>query len=205
MKAVTPLRWPADLEELVAQPRLLIATVDTPSTAKRDFARRRVRAALGDLLARRLGVPRETIRFVAQPGQPIRLAPPYAQIGLSVSHEAGLSLLAIDLAGPVGIDLLLPSELASDEIRRLANDYLGPASTQRIAARPVAERAGAFASAWTAHEAALKCLGLPLGEWQPEIGRHLARCRLTPLRLAAPYLGMLAELPPATAAGSPVV
>ena len=162
---------------------LLLAAVDTPKTANRSAARQLVRQALQQLLAENLDGPQQLLE---QPGQPLRLAPPHAGIGLSVSHEVGLSLLAIHFAGPVGIDLLGLQQLPSnpEEINRLAHDYLGQSL----------HTPASLAMAWTQHEAALKCLGKPLQEWQAGQATALAACQIHELALPAAYVGSVATL-----------
>ena len=162
---------------------LLLAAVDTPKTANRTAARQLVREALRQLLAAHLAGP---VQLIEQPGQPLRLAPPHTGIGLSVSHEVGLSLLAIHFAGPVGIDLLALTQLSGnpEEITRLAHDYLGESG----------HTATSLAMAWTRLEAALKCLGKPLQEWQAGQATALAACQTYELALPTGYVGSVATL-----------
>lgn len=133
---------------------LHVLAVDTPKTAIRTEARRLVRAALRETLARLLAVSDAAIPLLSVPGAPLRLALPWAHIGLSVSHEAGLSLAAISFDGEVGVDLL---RLAAPfpELEQMARDYLGPAAAQTLIALPPERRPEAFARAWARHEAAL--------------------------------------------------
>ena len=127
-------------------------------------------------------------RLVSIPGEaPYLAGKPH--IGLSFSHEPGLSLAAINFASPVGIDLLQGSAngLSGDEIRQLGMDYLGPAANPRMDGDP-----RAFAEAWAGHEARLKCLGLGLTEWTPAVGQGLAGCRCVRLDLPDEWIGVLA-------------
>ena len=157
---------------------ILIAAVDTPMTANRDAARRLVRQALQDALDARLG---ERVDLIEVRGQALRLAAPHAGIGLSVSHVPGLSLLAIHLAGPIGIDLLGLDQIPSDpeERQRVSTDYLGKGICDPRR----------FAQAWTRYEASSKCLGQPIAEGR---GDNLAGCRCIDLALPDNYLGSLA-------------
>ncbi|MEG1054333.1 MAG: 4'-phosphopantetheinyl transferase superfamily protein, partial [Janthinobacterium sp.] len=86
----------------------------------------------------------------------------------------------------VGIDVMRVQAIA--DWFMLARDYLGPQVADALAACPADQRPLALAQAWTAREAALKCAGLPLAEWN---GAAPA-CRLQALRLAAPYVATLA-------------
>jgi 4'-phosphopantetheinyl transferase len=163
----------------------------TPDTPQRAEARRLVRAALRETLAELLSVAPERLPLLSVPGQPLRLGAPWENIGLSVSHEPGLSLFAINLAGPLGVDLLRVAALPAD-LAPLARDYLGPAAAEQLAALAPAARRQAFAVAWTQFEASLKCLGLALGEWTPQRAAHLATCRVTQLTMPAGWVAALA-------------
>lgn len=185
------LRWPA-----LVDPRqeLLIATVNTKNTQIRESARQQVRVVLREILG--------DIAFESIPGQPIRLVQAASPLGISVSHEAGLSLLAIHRAGPVGVDLLRVQENPDWEVEipALANDYLGPDAADNLAILPQSQKLMAFAQAWSAHEARLKSRGLGLEEWSSALAAHLAPCRVRQLALPAGYIGAVATL---TAGESP--
>jgi 4'-phosphopantetheinyl transferase len=115
--------------------------------------------------------------------------------GLSVSHEQGLSLAAIAPQGPVGVDLLAVTAVPdADECLRLARDYLGSHTAQALAALPATQRTMAFARAWTAQEARLKCMGLGLDEWSPENEATWPQLHQDPLTLPQGYLGSVAHL-----------
>lgn len=192
--APTVHRWPAEAQQLLAEPSLLIATVDTAKTAKRETVRQLVRRAAGEILALRLPGRAAPIQLLSKPGLPLRLAPPDQSIGISFSHEAGCSLIAINLNGPIGADLLQTPENPAwqREILSLANDYLGPEIAAQLARQSVPEQARHFATAWTQHEARLKCLGLALCEWTPDLQQILGACRAQSLMLARDYFGAIA-------------
>jgi len=179
------LRWPASFDK--AQDLLLVA-VDTPNTPIRDAARQLVRSALREILGE--------VELISVPGQPIRLARPDGSICISVSHENGLSLLAVHRSGPVGIDLLRvpasPDWLA--QLPTLASDYLGPQRARRIADLPPPAQMVQFAQAWTAHEARLKCRGMALEEWRVALEEHLSPCRVQRLALPDGFVGAVATL-----------
>ena len=191
LRPPTVLHWPAAFD--TAQ-NLLIVAVNTKNTPIRESARLAVRRILRDILG--------DVELISVPGQPLRLARQDNPSGLSISHENGLSLLAIHRAGPVGIDLLRPPESShwQTEIPALANDYLGPKRAGQIAALPPNEQLTHFAQAWTEHEARLKCRKLGLEEWSAALEAHLAPCRVQALDLPAGYLGAVATL---TAAENP--
>lgn len=179
------LHWPASFDK--AQD-LLIVAVNTPKTAIRDAARQRVRAVLRDILG--------DVDLISVPGQPIRLARPDSPLGISASHESGLSLLAIHFSGPVGIDLLRVPDGPDwpAQIPALAMDYLGPQTARRIAELPLSAQMAQFAQSWAEHEARLKCLGSGLEEWSAALEKKLSPCQVQPLALPAGYAGAVAIL-----------
>ena len=153
------------------------------SSSDRSEARAAARLAARQALAGQLGQPLDALQLHAPPGQPPQvLGRP--DIGLSFSHEAGISLVAVNLDGPVGVDVVQAS--APDDWQAVARDYLGPT---------VLGAAG-FAPAWAALEARLKCCGLDLQEWSAERElRLLAACIALPLalpRAADAWVGALA-------------
>ena len=149
-------------------------------------ARQRIRAAVREALAQWLQLGIETISMLSTPGVPPRLLLAGRAAGLSFSHDEGLSLAAVHLHGAVGIDVMRVQDIA--DWFNLARDYLGPQVVEELAASPADQRPLALAQAWTAREAALKCAGLPLAEWN---GAAPA-CRLKTLALPAPYVATLA-------------
>jgi 4'-phosphopantetheinyl transferase len=177
--------WPASFDPA---PDLLIVAIDTPDTPIRDSARQLVRSVLREILG--------DVELISIPGQPIRLARPDSLLGISVSHEIGLSLLAVRRSGPVGVDLLQLPDTPDwqPQMTTLASDYLGPDSARRIAEQPAHEGSVQFARDWTAHEARLKCLGLGLSEWSAALEKDLSRCRVQELDLPASYVGAVAIL-----------
>ena len=138
--------------------------------ATRQRARDQVRATLRALLAQHFQLPLSAIAVDDRRGARVRAAlvagtpvpPGWATLGLSISHEAGVALIALRTAGPVGVDLAAlpvgwPCE--GDVLQRQAALYLGP---DHAAAQPGAD-AAAFVRGWAALEARLKCLETPLG------------------------------------------
>lgn len=171
---------------------LHILTIETPETPIRDSARQLVRQALKAALAQLLAVDEADISLISTPGLPVRLAPPWDHIGLSFSHEPGLSLAAIHLAGPVGIDLMRLGKPLPD-IERLARDYLGPAVAATLASQASEKQQLEFAQAWVCQEARLKCLALPMTEWTPEIDKQLARCSAASLAMPVGWIAAVAR------------
>lgn len=142
---------------------LYLVALPTACGQQRDPARQQIRAAARAALAGLLDVAASQITLHSTPGQPPHAAVDGRVIGISFSHEDGLSLAALHLHGPVGIDILRIRELPDWEA--LARDYLGPHCASALRAEAPEARPRALAQAWTAHEARLKCLGLQLTEW----------------------------------------
>lgn len=179
------------MERLLETDRIVVATIAPPKTRLRDHARSLVRATLQTVLAEKLGAAEETIRLISQPGHPIRLAPPWSHVGISVSHEDGLSMMAIHLGGAIGIDLLrLDSPLP--DIPALSRDYLGPVVSAALAALTTDQQQAAFARDWCRFEAKLKCLGLPLSEWTLVLESRLAACSVTDLPMPTGWTAAIA-------------
>jgi 4'-phosphopantetheinyl transferase len=160
----------------------------------REVARRRIREALREAIVQLYGFSSADIMIQFSPGvSPAVSFPRSAGIrppGISISHEGPISLAAINLHGPVGIDVMQVQDI--DDWRALARDYLGAATLSELEAAQAAQRAGALARAWTEHEARLKCHGRQLAEWTG--APFPALCRS--LDLPAPFVGAVATLPP---------
>lgn len=186
-------RWPQDraaaLAALIDGGAPVLLRLDTPQTQQRDAARAAVRDALRALLADYLGCALDAVPLVSIPGQPLRLDVPGGLPGISVSHDAGISLIALDARGVPGIDVMRLEELP--DWHEVASDYLGAAACRQIAASAPRERAQVFAAAWTRMEARLKCLNLALGEWTPALERLLEACAAQSF---APAPGVVAAL-----------
>lgn len=190
--------WPDSatlaLDELRSERAWTVISLVTPDTTLRHAARARVRTALQDVLAALLCRPAASIALISQPGQAILLDMPEARIGLSVSHAPGLTVAAIRVGGAIGIDLIRiePGVAELPDWERVAQDYLGPQSCRQLATLPPAQRAAAFAQAWTCQEAGLKCLGLGLTEWTPALESRLASCAVRSLAVPGSYGGAMA-------------
>lgn len=162
---------------------LVIAIAAPPS---RMEARARVRLAVREAAAQWLSMDVDTISVQSIPGQAPCLQLAGRMVGLSISHDAGLSLAAIHLHGKVGLDVMRVESIPDWET--VVRDYLGPQVAQALAACSAMERPLALAQAWTAREASLKYAGLQLAEWDGVI----IDCRLQALPVALPYVATLA-------------
>ncbi|HTH40035.1 MAG TPA: 4'-phosphopantetheinyl transferase superfamily protein [Rhodocyclaceae bacterium] len=197
---IKPQSWPGSPPLTLADwPQgVVVLQLTTPKTQDRREARLQVRAAIAHWLAPSLGCAPEEVPLLSQPGQPLRLAPMSGQqalnIGIAVSHEPGLSLVALHRGGPVGIDLLAldAAPAWAEDISHLTQDYLGPTVATAIATLPLGEQAASFAQYWTQQEARLKCLGRGLEEWSPALAQAIAGIDTTPLHLPSGYVGSLA-------------
>jgi 4'-phosphopantetheinyl transferase len=187
--------WPSegfDRPVLKAESGVIIRHIATPDGPIRDVARAKVRQALREILGGALGCVPEAVPLSDVPGQPLRLEGAHRNIGISVSHEAGMSLVAVRLQGAVGVDLMRVAQVP--DWAQVAHDYLGPQVCARIGSEPLAAQPAAFASAWTRFEACLKCHGFPLEEWSLVLEQALARCTVAHLDLPADYVGSVAIL-----------
>jgi len=187
-------------EEIVFRPtpgvEIILAAIPTPPTPLRACARQRCREVLRQMLASPLACPPEAIELIDEPGRPLGVTG-HPAIGLSLSHESGLSLVAVNFHGPVGIDLLKEEALAAGEaeLTALGRDYLGPDTAAQLVSLPEDARRQAFAHAWTQLEARLKYLGLGLAEWTPAQGEALSACQTWAVDLPAGYIGAVAIQP----------
>ncbi len=162
---------------------LVVGIVPPPS---RMEARAHLRQAVREAAAQWLQLNIEAISVESTPGTPPRLRLAGRMASLSFSHDEGLSLAAIGLHGPVGIDVMRVQDIA--DWANLARDYLGPEVTKELAACPDAQRPLRLAQAWTAREAALKCAGLPLAEWD----EMSLNCNVQHIALQGGFVAMLA-------------
>lgn len=182
--------WPAPLAPAVEG----VLLVGVRGNGHRPQARLAIRNALREALSQLAGVPAQAVLVGAGPGRapaasfqaPARIAAP----GISISHDGPLSLAAINLRGPVGVDLMRAQDIP--DWQALAADYLGPAALARLAAQPHARRAAELARAWTGREARLKCLGLQLAEWSAGCPAEDGRLRCLALALPPGYAGTVA-------------
>ena len=140
----------------------LVRVAHAPGT-DRPAARMAIRAALCASVADALGL--KDVRVDTLPGTAPRLIVDgkISTIGIAISHTESLSFAAWHAGARVGLDVMEVADVP--DWRGVARDYLGPQVLARLDAVPAAGIAQAFARAWTAREASLKCLGLGLAEW----------------------------------------
>ena len=172
-----------------------VCLVGVAGQTERNAARQAIRQAVRAALPALFGVEPGAVGMHAVSGQA-----PYAMVGLGAdarrvalafSHDEALSLAAIGLDGPVGIDVMRIVEIP--DWQALARDYLGPQAADALAAQAPETRPAALARAWSEREARLKCLGRPIGEWQAGEESLLQACRCLSLALPDGYVGTLAS------------
>ena len=199
---VTVHAWPQHqwlaVQALRSAQAMTVISIATPATENRRVARSLVRSALREVLAVLLGQPAASIVLVSPHGHAIQVDSPICRLSLSISHSPGLSVAAICQGAAIGIDVMQIEAVSQGQTEwmRLAADYLGPRLTAKLLSTPPATFQSVFVQAWTDFEAALKCLGLDLTEWSPELASRLASCRVKALDLPDNYCGSIA-----TAAG----
>lgn len=190
--------WPQDVllavQELRSAQALTVISVPTPLTTNRVMARSLIRTALRGTLGALLDQPAASIALVSHPGEPIRVNSAPVCLCLSISHSPGLSVAAIYRGVSIGTDVMHieAGRPEQPDWINVARDYLGPQVTALLQTTPSSNLPVAFAQAWTRFEACLKCLGLAVTEWSPELGAQLASCRVGTLDLPDNYVGTVA-------------
>ena len=113
------------------------------------------RGAVRDILARYVNQDPARLRLETGPnGKPELSFPPLA---FNISHAGPVFVLAIDTAGPVGIDVELPKPVA--DLDSLAATVFTEREQGEFRGVPQHDRLRAFYHAWTIKEAVLKYLG----------------------------------------------
>jgi 4'-phosphopantetheinyl transferase len=170
---------------------LFVIAVTTPDSPDRTVARQTIRTALQGVLGELWGCAPANVTLTHTPGEPLRAQGPNSPAwGLSVSHDAGLSVAAVNRLGPVGVDIVCKSQ--AFDWHAVAHDYLGPAMARELASHPLASKNLDFLRAWARHEACLKCLSLGLVEWNPALQIRLSALQVVDLELPAGWLGAVA-------------
>ncbi len=169
---------------------LIVIAVRTLPTSSRPQARKLIRLAITQVLARQLACPEAEIKLISQSGQALKLLHPTLNIGLSISHESGLSLAAINMNGRVGVDLIdVKSIPNAHEMNTLALEYLGTQSAENLAFLPSELQKLAFAEAWTEFEARLKFQEKSLSEWTASNALQVSTFASQTLKMPENYIG----------------
>ena len=173
-----------------SEPVFVIA-VKTPDHPDRTVARTTIRTAIKDVLGELWGCAPTHVTLTHTPGEPLcAQAPNSPAWGLSVSHDAGLSVAAVNRSGPVGVDIVCESQ--AFDWHAVAHDHLGPTMARQLASHPLASQNHQFLRAWARHEACLKCLSLGLVEWSPALQSRLATLEVVDFELPTGWLGAVA-------------
>lgn len=125
-------------------------------TAEQDYVV--AHAALRRVLALYQGEPPGALRFaVGEHGKPELLG---TATRFSLTHTAGLALVAVTGGLPVGVDA---EAVAGDvDVAGLSARVLTPSEADRLSRRPVGDRRRSFLRHWTGKESYLKGLGTGL-------------------------------------------
>ena len=163
----------------------------------RDRARGQARAALRACLAPELGCTEAELEVSNVRNQAPRLllrGKPLAAPHCSISHAPGLALLAWHGRAAVGVDIQAVDATAPRrELEDVARLFLSPETARKLLdIAPDTRFFEAFASAWTQHEARLKCAGLGLAEWSDTLQARLTGMACALLEPAAGYAGAVA-------------
>ena len=177
MKPVPTLifHWP-EMPELppLHQP-VLIRVVTAPA---RPVARRELRTLLRQVLVQWNGLASEQLPLRETPSGPVwsGLLDGHS-LDISLSHAEGEGGIGMMRAGWIGVDIMRIQSIP--ETREVARHYLGPEAWKTI--QHAADPALAFATAWTALEARLKCLKQSLRETSGTGAPDLAACAIQSL------------------------
>lgn len=195
-----PKRLPQALADLRGAQGLAVIGITTAPTASRAQARHAIRHALQNTLAAFLDQPLASIILLSSPGRPVQvqMQTPGPPVYVAISHMPGMSVAAIHARGAVGVDVMAVSTQSLPDWAVVARNYLGPTAAAALQNTPPDQRSMVFARAWTSNEARLKCLGLGLTEWTPDVVLRLHGCTTVPLALPAGSCGILALQPTAT-------
>lgn len=157
--------WVADLDVPGAVDDLSILDEHEQQRVSRlrsDLHRQRYLRAhvqLRRLLAKRCGCAPRAVEFTfGTQGKP-RLAGP-SSVQFSLSHSAGLAVIAVSNSRTVGVDI--EQLRVMPEATALAHRWFQPEEAAAIEAMPTARRSACFLTCWTRKEAILKAIGTGL-------------------------------------------
>ena len=192
-RLLTVYFWPEASDNIPIDQSLIVIAVRTLPTTIRFQARKQIRIAIRQVLAKKLICQYAEIELISHLGQSLKLSQPRQNIGLSVSHEIGLSLAAINMHGNVGVDLINIKTIPNNhEIKTLALEYLGAEVAEHLSNLSRAQQKYEFAHAWSAFEARLKCQKKGLSEWTALSALQLNTLSIQSLNLPNDYVGTVA-------------
>lgn len=159
-----------DLTPHVAREAAALAWLDEEERSRRERfrhdGRRRqytlCRAALRAVLCGRLGCANEVLSFGEEGrGKPVALLSDHpAPVGFSVSHSDIHGLIAVAMAGRLGVDV--EERVPRRDLDALLEAVLAPDERAEIEAAGAGQRIGRFYGLWTIKEALVKALGTGL-------------------------------------------
>jgi 4'-phosphopantetheinyl transferase len=167
--------WP----EMPARPPLRQPVLIRVATATaRPAARRELRTVLRLVLARWSGLAPEQLPLRETPSGPVWSGLLGGlRLDISLSHAEGEGWIGLLRGGWMGVDVMRIQSIP--EAQEVARHYLDPEALETI--QHAADPALAFATAWTALEARLKCLKQPLREVSATGASDLAECAIQSL------------------------
>lgn len=201
--------WRLDEPDAAVEPRRSILSPEERRRADaftRDSPRRRfivARCRLREWLGERLGIAPSAIDFAyGSAGKPALLNDP--SVHFNLAHSADLAVCAI-AEYPVGVDVERRRPMKN--AHGLAKRWFHPAEQRRIAA--ASDPLDAFFRTWTSKEAALKLVGVGVGESLPKVltpgepaggtatglpdnALGLRTCRVEPLPIAPGFVAAIA-------------
>jgi 4'-phosphopantetheinyl transferase len=157
--------------------------VRVPVSPSRFEARREARTVLRTVLAAWSGLPPDQLPLDETPRGPLWRGEP---LGISLSYGAGEAWIGLLRGGRIGVDVMRVELFA--ELHEVAQTYLDPSAAGAIRQAP--DPARAFAAAWTAREAALKCAQRGLTEWA---SGALPPCETETVAIGADVVGAVAR------------
>ncbi len=158
--------WTVDLNQPSHFERRLAALLSHDERARADrfvFDRDRShyiigRGALRQILAACLGVGPECLAFTyGERGKPSLGGAAAGALEFNLSHAAGLAVVAISRAGPVGVDVEHAFRVVDYE--GLSRRFFAASEAAALRTVPSARRAEAFFNCWTRKEAYIKATG----------------------------------------------
>ena len=191
MKA-TIHHWP-ELPSLPLTHQPVLVRVATASS--RCAARQLSRVVLREILGAWSGIPIHDLPLTESPRGPLWPGLLHGEsLAISLSYTENEIWIALLRGGRIGIDAMALQFFP--EIESVAQNFFPPSAA--VAMRHSANPAHAFAAAWTALEASLKCVGQNLTEWSSSRDITLAPCHHEILSLSDNILLTVATAPAQT-------
>lgn len=175
------------------QQATVVISLSFPQSLQRETARQQLHLAITELLMQAFSCAAEQIRLIRVAGNRLQCIVGTQEIFISVSHEPGLSLVAISQQQQPGIDLMAIKPM--DDWLDIAQIYFNAQQISALQQAHDSERAALFARYWTMLEASFKCAGLAITEHservQQQISSVLKDAHSYALTLPAGYTGTL--------------